>query len=276
MLDVVGRYFEEVAGEAHRLDRIDTNPPSAFALSDQEPPEDVAEIIGSALRTAGVLGTADRRDAPGPRRDRRRPRLRPRADRHRRRWPRSPPGSRPSSRPASPPSRSARRCCYRRTSGRLADDVFAARPRILELIDRTTGGGRRPSFKIRCHGDYHLGQLLWRENDFYILDFEGEPGKSAEERRAKQSPLKDVAGMLRSFDYVAYSSLDKVGKVHPDALERLEGLGEDLASPGCRPPSCKDLSRDGRLAPAGRPGLVPPVARPAPAGEGPLRAANTS
>ncbi len=76
--------------------------------------------------------------------------------------------------------------------------------------------------KIRVHGDYHLGQLLWRENDFYILDFDGEFGRTVEERRAKHSPLRDVAGMLRSFDYAAERALLNSSKVHPEARERLE------------------------------------------------------
>jgi maltose alpha-D-glucosyltransferase / alpha-amylase len=59
--------------------------------------------------------------------------------------------------------------------------------------------------RIRIHGDYHLGQVLMNDNDFYILDFEGEPDKPHHERRLKYPPLKDVAGMMRSFRYAAYS-----------------------------------------------------------------------
>lgn len=74
--------------------------------------------------------------------------------------------------------------------------------------------------KIRCHGDYHLGQTVRVDNDYVLLDFEGEPVRSVAERRTKQSPLKDVAGMLRSYHYAAYAGLFDVTHNDPEAFSR--------------------------------------------------------
>ena len=76
--------------------------------------------------------------------------------------------------------------------------------------------------RIRIHGDYHLGQVLQVRTDFVILDFEGEPARPIAQRRAKLSPLKDVAGMLRSLGYAAYAGLIGHTARRPEDWESLE------------------------------------------------------
>lgn len=89
-----------------------------------------------------------------------------------------------------------------------AREVLALEPVILNKF-RQIYERRLDVSRIRLHGDYHLGQVLYTGKDFFIIDFEGEPAVSISERRLKRSPLQDVAGMVRSFQYAAHAALLK-------------------------------------------------------------------
>ncbi len=105
-----------------------------------------------------------------------------------------------------------------------ADRLLAQRDRLLARIAAHANDDGK-GIKTRLHGDYHLGQVLLVQNDFVIIDFEGEPSRTMEERAQKHSPLKDVAGMLRSFDYAMHTALFKFVSERPDAREAVEPAG---------------------------------------------------
>jgi maltose alpha-D-glucosyltransferase/alpha-amylase len=94
-------------------------------------------------------------------------------------------------------------------------------PRLQDELSALARALPRELMATRVHGDFHLGQVLWNEGEFVILDFEGEPARSLPERRAKQSPLKDVAGMMRSFSYAVYAQLAAVRERRPEDADRL-------------------------------------------------------
>ncbi|GAC1474979.1 MAG: maltose alpha-D-glucosyltransferase [Isosphaeraceae bacterium] len=219
VLEVLGLYYEQVATEAHLLDRIPRMPTDLFTLSDLDPPQDVFEVVGTALRSAAVLGQrtaemhlalasdpSDPAFAPEPLTaadlegygERLRTQSRSVFESLRERLPTLDPALHP-----------------------LAAEVLEEGPKLVERVSHLTQQSG-PMVKIRCHGDYHLGQILWQENDFVILDFEGEPTRSLAERRAKQSPFKDIAGMLRSHEYAAYSGLLRATQGGLENFERLE------------------------------------------------------
>lgn len=89
-------------------------------------------------------------------------------------------------------------------AGKLLSQESRLLARFDEIVVEPIDGQR-----IRCHGDYHLGQVIDVGDDFMIIDFEGEPGRSLEERRNKRTPLTDVAGMIRSLHYAASQAVFK-------------------------------------------------------------------
>jgi maltokinase len=107
----------------------------------------------------------------------------------------------------------------------LVPELAGQRDAIEEVYRKAEAAGGGSRYLQRIHGDYHLGQVLKAGDQWIVIDFEGEPARSLEERRRLASPLQDVAGMLRSFDYAAFSPLV---------------LGEDPDTPG---PTRDELAR---------------------------------
>src|SRR5450432_1545543 len=116
-------------------------------------------------------------------------------------------------------------------SRELATNALRLESTIDAKLRRITGS-RLDVTRIRCHGDYHLGQVLFTGDDFVIIDFEGEPSRPLSERRYKRSPLRDVAGMVRSFAYAADSAL-RSERVRPADRARLAPWAEAFQTWAC-------------------------------------------
>jgi maltose alpha-D-glucosyltransferase/alpha-amylase len=113
----------------------------------------------------------------------------------------------------------------------LADAVIGLQSNILDDL-RSITTEKIDAVRFRIHGDYHLGQVLFTGNDFVIVDFEGEPQRPMSERRIKRLGLRDVAGMIRSYQYTTQMALRVAlnsGVEEPDHADHLAEWGDALA-----------------------------------------------
>jgi maltose alpha-D-glucosyltransferase/alpha-amylase len=133
--------------------------------------------------------------------------------------------------------------------------TLLANREALERALRRLGEDGEGTLMTRIHGDFHLGQVLVASADAYIIDFEGEPARPLAERRSKASPLRDVAGLLRSIDYAAATALDPknviASRVSPGRRQRLitrlrEGAGKAFLG-GYREATGRASKKDSRL-----------------------------
>ncbi len=218
-LDSLSAYFERLAAEAPEPPAVRLDAASILAGARSEPPEQAVELMGAYLESARILGRRT-------------------AELHSELAAATTPDMAPE-----PFSALYQRSLYqsmRNLVGRnfnglnRALDGLPANDRALagEVLDqrgvvlgrmRALVGEKMAARRIRVHGDYHLGQVLYTGRDFVIIDFEGEPARPLTERRLKRSPLSDVAGMLRSFDYAAHAAIRD---------EETRGLARDGESNG--------------------------------------------
>jgi maltose alpha-D-glucosyltransferase / alpha-amylase len=198
-LDSLGHYLEEVLARGPSREGPFVERPSVLELTRTEPPDIAHETIGAYLEAARLLGRRTGELHLALASDQEDPAFAPE------------PFSILYQRALYQSLRAPAVRTFRLLRSMALDDpelnlVLSYEGEILEryraVLDRKIATTR-----IRCHGDYHLGQVLWTGKDFVIIDFEGEPALPLSERRIKRPPLRDVAGMIRSFHYAMHTGL---------------------------------------------------------------------
>jgi maltose alpha-D-glucosyltransferase/alpha-amylase len=232
-LDLLNHYFEHVMAQYSEKDGLAPPKGHFLDLVEEEPSQPASDMIGSYLETARLLGrrTAEMHVSLASSPDD--PVFAP-----------------------EPFSKLYQRALYqsmrnltghnfqllRKSLSKLPESFQPQAKGILkrekEIHDffRLITSQKITALRIRCHGDYHLGQVLYTGKDFVIMDFEGEPARPLGERKIKRSPLRDVAGMLRSFHYAVFSSLLSLvdrGLVRAEDLDNLESCAQTWYSWVC-------------------------------------------
>jgi maltose alpha-D-glucosyltransferase / alpha-amylase len=216
-LDAISRFFEDVVSEGAAQRLAEATPSEPLLLLVEKPLPDIAqEMLGAYLVDADTLGrrSAQMHVALASRDDL--PAFAPEAF--------TPHYQRSIYQLMRTHAVQTAQLLRRKGKGTEEAEAFLAKEPELQQRFRAVLDGRITGLRTRIHGDYHLGQVLRTGNDFVIIDFEGEPSRPLSERRIKRSPLRDVAGMLRSFHYAPYAVIhgQSQGSVRSEDIRALE------------------------------------------------------